>query len=91
MDNIDSRDKCTCDVPCKRKSYDVSLSHAQLSKYNIDRLVMNNETKRSNIREKFHTAMEASRRVNQGIFYFGPPLVYINMTCFVILLNLSSV
>ena len=70
MDVIDSRNKCTCNVPCKRKSYDVSLSYAQLSKYNIDRLVMNNDTKRSNIRERFQTAIEASRRVDRGMFLF---------------------
>ena len=64
--HLDNSNECSCDVPCKRKSYDVSLSYAQLSKYNIERLIVSNTTKRQLVSDRLKAAVEASRRVDPG-------------------------
>ena len=40
---------CTCPVPCKRVRYEPNLSYAQLSRINVERLVLRDEQSRKRL------------------------------------------
>ena len=54
---------CECPVPCDRTVFKPSLSYAQLSQFNIERLALADEKREAEIRQKFLTARETSQRV----------------------------
>ena len=53
---------CPCKQLCKYEHYSPSLSYAQLSKFNIDRIVLNDPTRRQIVQNKFLHARELSQR-----------------------------
>ena len=55
--------ECNCKVKCERFEYKPSLSYAQLSKFNIDRMVLNDPERRAAVNAKFLRAREISQRV----------------------------
>ena len=58
---------CECKVPCEQTNYEPSLSYAQLSKFNIDRMVLNDPVRRANVNNKFLRARELSQRVIKDV------------------------
>ena len=55
--------ECNCKVKCERVEYKPSLSYAQLSKFNIDRMVLNDPERRADVNAKFLRAREISQRI----------------------------
>ena len=53
---------CPCKQLCHYVQYEPSLSYAQLSKFNIDRMVLNDPQRRDLVHEKFLAATELSQR-----------------------------
>ena len=59
---------CICTIPCKTVKYEPSLSFAQLSTLNIDRLVLQGEGKRDTVFKQFKNAREVLNRVKSEIY-----------------------
>ena len=55
--------ECDCKIRCERPEYKPSLSYAMLSKFNIDRMVLNDPVRRAMVNDKFLRAREISQRV----------------------------
>ena len=53
---------CPCKQLCRYEQYEPSLSYAQLSKFNIDRMVLNDLVSRNLVENKFLLARELSQR-----------------------------
>ncbi|ELU15723.1 hypothetical protein CAPTEDRAFT_201141 [Capitella teleta] len=58
---------CNCPVPCDQINYEPSLSYAQLSQFNVDRLVLTNYTRRTRVKKQFKFAKEITQRVDATI------------------------
>jgi predicted nucleic acid-binding protein len=56
-----------CTVPCNVTVYEPSLSSAQLSAINIERLVLSNNTRQFNVKLQYLRALEALQRVDRFI------------------------
>ena len=54
---------CTCLVPCKRIRYEPSLSYAQLSQRNVERLIITTPEQKTELQSRFQDAVEMSQRV----------------------------
>ena len=63
VDIMKRQSECNCKVKCERAEYKPSLSYAQLSKFNIDRMVLNDPERRAAVNAKFLRAREISQRV----------------------------
>ena len=55
---------CTCSVPCSRISYEPALSYAQLSKFSVERLVLQDPVRRKAVWEQYKKAREDFQRVD---------------------------
>ena len=55
---------CTCSVPCHRVSYEPALSYAQLSKFTLNRLVLQDPVRRTAIRKQYKRAKENFQRMD---------------------------
>ena len=55
--------QCICSAPCERVLYEPSLSYAQLSKFNVRKLMLPSDEDYRRVNEKFITAREASQQV----------------------------
>ena len=49
---------CTCPVPCKRVRYEPNLSYAQLSRINVERLVLGDEQSRKRLQVGYSTYLK---------------------------------
>ena len=58
---------CSCKQLCRYEQYEQSLSYAQLSKFNIDRMVLNDPVRRNLVENKFLLARELSQRSVQEL------------------------
>ena len=56
-----------CILPCNVTTYEASLSYAQLSSVNIDRLVLSHSEKKSLVLTKFHHALETLQHADLSI------------------------
>ena len=56
--------RCACSVPCKRIKYEASLSYAQLSQLNMERIVLRDPEQKAKVKDTFLLAREYSQRVN---------------------------
>ena len=54
-------------MPCKQYRYEPSFSYAQLSQFNVERIVLKNPARRRQVEERFALAMEYSQRVDPGM------------------------
>ena len=54
---------CLCSVPCKRVRYEPNLSYAQLSRKNVERLIITSPEQKVELQSRFHDATETSQRV----------------------------
>lgn len=61
-DEAKTGDTCSCPEPCQRRSFDVSLSSAQLSRFNVERAVIRDNTHRSKVQQDFYAALEKAER-----------------------------
>ena len=43
--------ECVCEPPCEEVRYEPQMSYAQLSKFNIDRLILGNPVKQKRLEE----------------------------------------
>ena len=59
--------QCQCKVKCHQIVYEPSLSYAQLSKFNIDRIVLNDPEKRALVNKTFLAALDISQKVVESI------------------------
>lgn len=55
---------CSCAVPCSRVSYEPALSYAQLSKFSVERLVLQDPVRRGLVEEQYKLAREDFQRVD---------------------------
>ena len=57
--------ECGCGIPCYRVTYEAELSYAHLSKLNVDRISLADDTKRSRVQKMFVEARETFQRVDR--------------------------
>ena len=53
-----SSSACICNPPCTQVQYEPELSYAQLSKFNIDRTILDNPEKQKNLQERYTKVTE---------------------------------
>ena len=56
-----------CALPCSVSVYEPALSYAQFSRINIDKLVLTNNTKKTQVHSQFLHALESLNRVDKAI------------------------
>jgi hypothetical protein len=60
-------DECSCPIPCKQTIYDPAITHATLSQFDRQKILLTKKQLRDNLQRKFHAARETRQRVDTDI------------------------
>ena len=55
---VQDENRCDCDVPCRRITYQPQLSYAHLSKLNVETIWEGNPQRKAQIQDKYNRARE---------------------------------
>ena len=67
MEALRAQTSCPCKPTCRYEQFEPSLSFAQLSKFNIDRIVLQDPKQRAKVNERFLRARELAQRKKKDV------------------------
>ncbi|XP_064641053.1 uncharacterized protein LOC135495943 isoform X2 [Lineus longissimus] len=68
-------EECSCPIPCKQTIYDPSITHATLSQFDRQKILLSNKKLRDSLQTKFQAARETRHRVDTDILMHDSDLL----------------